>query len=62
MKSRKMGWPAVQYPSGAMTDANRTSAGMPEAKTHMHRYEDNIKMKRKKMGYNNADWIRVAGE
>jgi hypothetical protein len=47
-------------PMGAMTNAYRISAGMPEAKTFMHRYEDNIKMKRKKMGCQNVDWIRVA--
>jgi len=33
---------------------------MPETKSPMQGCEDNIKVKRKEMGYQNEDWIRIA--
>jgi hypothetical protein len=64
MKSRRMGWAGHVARMGKKGNAYRILVGKPEGKKPLgrprHRWEDNIRMDLKEIGWDGMDWIDLA--
>ncbi|KAJ4433991.1 hypothetical protein ANN_16310 [Periplaneta americana] len=64
IKSRRLSWAGHVAHMGESKNANRVLAGRPEGKRLLgrprRRWEDNIKMDLREMGYDDRDWINLA--
>jgi hypothetical protein len=64
IKSRMMRWAGHVARMGEKRNANRILEGKPEGKRPLgrprHRWEENMKMDLREIGWGDMDWIRVA--
>ncbi|KAJ4450407.1 hypothetical protein ANN_01831 [Periplaneta americana] len=64
IKSRRLRWAGHVEHMGESRNAYRVLVGRPEGKRPLgrsrHRWEDNIKMDLREMGYDDRDWINLA--
>jgi hypothetical protein len=64
IESRRMGWAGHVACRGEKRHACRTFVGKPEGKRPLgklrHRWEDNIKMDHRQVGWCGVDWIGMA--
>ncbi|KAJ4442157.1 hypothetical protein ANN_12023 [Periplaneta americana] len=64
IKSRRLRWPGHVAHMGKSRNAYKVLVGRPEGKRPLgrprHRWEDNIKMDLREVGYDDRDWINLA--